>query len=423
MVTFFLAAEAASLAFVKDKPILRNVQRSIWQGIITPENFPMSPYGHSGFHNDRFTDCLAISINLGNENLSLLYRLAATPYVLTPREGEPQSPCGMLVKDVLAKDMHPEIPYYRYWHGHQIYLRPLLSSMPLDRIHVINALLLIIAFTFMTKQLGPLFGKATALLILIPMATNTHILTAPTSTVHALSWITAFGSIGAMAYWMQRHHLASITTILLCFALGCVGAFFDLLFSPPFTPTFVAFLAVVIGLQRGPTRDALFDAGQLAFAWFAGFSLAWISKWGFALTVFTMPEVIANLTDAISRRSFADDTIDVSRSLFTATGEAMNALRPGVIYAALALCVSLAIWAALRRRFAQQQVRHVILMLLPLLLPILWVEVLRDHTIVHPGFAARSFILFAVLPLLAAMHVGWALSVARPAADVRPAVN
>ena len=42
---------------------------------------------------------------------------------------------------------------------------------------------------------------------------------------------------------------------------------------------------------------------------------------------------------------------------------------------------------------------------LPLLVPFVQVEIMRNHTIIHSGFVSRTFVLFGVLPLLAALAV------------------
>gem|GEM_PF-5407441 len=409
LIVLFLAAQAASLALVKDKSIIAHLRASVAAGVITAQDFPTSAYGHAGLNNDKFTDCLAISTNLGNEDRSLLYRVTAMPYVLTPREGLPQSPCAMLVKDVQERRMHPDIPYFRYWHGHQIYLRPMLSGMTLDRVHVCNAMLLVFSLAFMIAQLMRRFGAMAAPVVLIPLMTNTHILTTPTSTVHALSWITAFMSIGVMARWLENRPASAQTTAVLAFALGCVGAFFDLLFSPPFVPTFIAFLALSAAARQTARRDGvhdgLYDAMQLAFVWFLGFGLTWISKWVLATAVFSVPDVIANLTDAIGRRSFGDDSISQGRTMFSATAAALTALRAEVIAWGAAVAVLIGGIAAATGKLGWRIVGLTALTLTPLLIPVVWVEVLRDHTIVHPNFAARSFILFAILPMLAALSL------------------
>ncbi len=400
--------QAWSLAATRDPRIVRTLSEAIRDGILTEKDSPISAYGHTGLQYDMFTDCIAMGTNLGNEDVPLLERVAATPYVSSIRNGV-MAPCKSLVHDIQAGSVRAEQQYARYWHGHQIYLRPLLANTSLANIHVLNAMLLCAAVSFFVVQMVRRFGLLGAPLVLVPLAMGTNILTTPASTVHVLTWIWAFSSVGFMAYRFATHEITSSGTLGLVFSAGCIAAFFDILFSPPFAPTLMAFLAIGIGVNRGPsqgaTARAVCQGMAVAFVWFAGFSLAWISKWVFSTAVLGWDVVSPYLLDAIKVRSFGDGSIDRAKQvLFGATQTAFTHQNQTLMIwaAVIALAIAgIAVICGARKR----SLAGVAALMTPLVIPIIWVEVLRDHSVGHPHFAARSFVLFAIIPLLAAWSI------------------
>ena len=56
-------------------------------------------------------------------------------------------------------------------------------------------------------------------------------------------------------------------------------------------------------------------------------------------------------------------------------------------------------------RFERLDVVRFAVLQLPLIIPIVQVAILRNHTIIHAGIGSRTFVLFGVLPLLTALAV------------------
>jgi hypothetical protein len=126
LVCLFIAAQAVVLAFIPDGAIVRNLQKSILAGELINDEWPVSPYGHRLLDYDQYTECWALATNLGNEEKTILYRLAATPLIRV--QPEPwSSPCKSLFASLHGQVPKEEFRYFRYWHGHQVYLRALLS--------------------------------------------------------------------------------------------------------------------------------------------------------------------------------------------------------------------------------------------------------------------------------------------------------
>lgn len=398
----FITLQALTFTFTHNKGIMRRIDAAANEHILNGQNFPLSIYGHSGLNYDMFTECLTLSINLGNEDRPLLYRLAATPYI----KGSESDPCGILLRDVSAMRIEAEQPYLRYWHGALVYLRPLLANTSLANVHIITALLLIGTLSAFVLELANAFGRGAAILLIVSLIACTNVLTVPAATVHALTWIWAFASLAVMTRYMARGEINASGPLTLAFVFGCVAAFFDVLFSPPFTPTLMAFLAIAFGLQRKSVPAAIYDAVVIGFFWFLGFSLSWASKWVFATIVLGWDVVQPNLLPAISYRSVVGiSTLPVEPALdrvFVASRLAIASQNVEFILGAAALASAMFAVSILMARDKLRVVVQTLALLLPMLVPFIWIELMRGHSLGHTQFAARSLVHLALIPLLAA---------------------
>lgn len=395
LVALFVALQALVLSATSDRVIMARLSEAARTGVVLPTLDVHSPYGDTGLDYDMFTECLALSTNLGNEDWPLMDRVLLTPHP-EYRDQARISPCEVLVSELAAGTLTAHSAYMRYWHGHQIYLRPMLSIMSLAKVHIANAILLIASLGALTYAVRRRFGTGGALALVFLLIAGSNILTVPAVTVHALTWAFAFASAALIAEWLRTHEAEAPKTIALVFSCGCIAAFFDLLFSPPFAPTLIAFFAIASGLERYTARRAIGAGAVLAFAWFAGFGLAWAGKWVLAASVMGWNEMVADIVRVIQIRSFGDAAVSAPPLAVTAA-----AFRHGTLIGC-ALVAALIVTALAKPR--REQMRTALL-LTPLIIPILWIEALRNHSLEHPAFAARSFVLFAIIPLLAALSL------------------
>lgn len=401
LVAAFIALHLIVLATTDDQRLMRVMAAAVQNGDLTEVNFPRSFYGRDGLDYDMFGECIALSTNLGNADKPLLYRAAATPF----HGFEGSSPCKGLIADVQRGSVTEQLEYYRYWHGPTVYLRTMLSWFSLPNVRVINALLLIGALGFLTVLLVRHFGGLAAPFVIGPLAAASNFLTAPASTVHALTWIWALFSIALV--FRRAGDILAPRSIALVFALGCVANFLDDLYSPTIAPTFMAFLVIAVGLRTKTIARVLAEAFVTVGAWFTGFALTWISRWLFAASVLNAREVYNNVTISVRQRTFGDTSLaEVPKPLFTATRTAFDTLKGGsdqmiensIVAAAILLLIVL---------FTTKQWRTILpraaVLLSPMLLPVIWVEIARDHTLIHPMFAYRQFVYFAIIPLMTAL--------------------
>ncbi len=407
LVASFVALEALALTFSSDRRIIATLQQAVAAGVLPATNYPMSPYGDVVLRFDMFEECTALSTNLGNAGKSLLYRLAATPFIGPAREHR----CDPLRAALHTGDVTADTPYFRYWHGHQIYLRPLLSLITLQEIHRINALLLIGALGILIARLVAWFGVLAAPAFLIPFALGSDLLTVPAVSVHTLFLVWTFASVAGFSYSIERNVLTQSDELTVVFCLGAIANYFDLLFNLALAPTLLAFLVLWHRMSREcdppAIRAAIGAAVAVVTVWFVGYALAWAAKWTFAAMVLGVDVVVPDIVKQMLLR--------IDAPVPGVAADAIGLLTPAhhvfdeVGFTLLFTCIGLAgLFLAghfIAGRLERIDLVRFAVLQLPLIVPFVQVEILRNHTIIHAGFVSRTFVLFGVLPLLAALAV------------------
>lgn len=407
LIASFMGLEALALKFPSDTRIIASLQQAVAAGVLPTTNYPMSPYGDVVLRFDMFEECTALSTNLGNGGKSLMYRLAATPFIGLAREHR----CDPLRTALQTGEVTAHTPYFRYWHGHQVYLRPLLSIMTLQAIHRVNALLLIGALAILIIRLVAWFGVLAAPAFLIPFALGSDLLTVPAVSVHTLFLVWTFASVAGFSYLLEHKALTQREGLTVVFCLGAIANYFDLMFNPTLAPTLLAFLVLWDGMSREcdppAIRGAILSAAGLVAVWFVGYVLAWVVKWAFAATVLGVGVVVPDIVKEIFFR--------INGPVPGVAADAIGLLTPAhhvfheVGFTLILTCIGLsALFLAghfIAGRLAKIDLVRFAVLQLPLILPFAQVEILRNHTIIHAGFVSRTFVLFGVLPLLAALAV------------------
>ena len=169
----------------------------------------------------------------------------------------------------------------------------------------------------------------------------------------------------------------------------------------------MAFLVIAAALRTKTVARAITEAAVTIGAWFAGFALSWISRWLFAASVLGWREVWNNISVSVRQRTSGDTSLaEIPKPLFTATRAAFETLKGGsdqmIENAIIAAVILLIVVLATTRRWKFIAPRAAVL-LSPLRLPMIWVELARDHTLIHPMFAYRQFVYFAIIPLMTAL--------------------
>jgi hypothetical protein len=259
------------------------------------------------------------------------------------------------------------------------------------------------AFIFFLATVGsqigwPVAGSLAAVILATPLYSQFLILP------HASCWIIAFLAAGHI----MRSGVVSLEANIMRFLLfGILVCYFDLLTNPIIVP--VSALVAVTLRRWYDRRDAdIMEASVLLGVWSVGYAVFWLLKWVLAASVLGADTTIGNVGRAILfRLSGHFGSQDIS---------AWNSIRLNADVVELTTFV--AIGVTLLSVFAvkrENRWRSLVIadgtswrlagqVLAIALLPVAWLTVLQNHSIIHPWFVA-PILSWTLICLLLAVQI------------------
>ncbi len=230
-----------------------------------------------------------------------------------------------------------------------------------------------------------------ALLLVVPAALSTDLVDFAESVPHALSMTAT--SLAAAGVWMVVSRRTDLPTIAAAgLVAGSVSAFVDLMVLFPGAWALVVTLTIVAAHLAGWRRMRLFKAALTAGAsWIAGLAFTWMAKWVIAGFTIGFGTMISSVRNQIQIR------VRGGHELVASTfGEAIRLnvgywlLRPMgrlVVGAGLVLAVWLVI-----RGLRRKTLDHPSLWMVTgaSLIPLVWFELLPNHTQIHFWITYKS---------------------------------
>lgn len=272
--------------------------------------------------------------------------------------------------------------YGRYWHGYQLWLRPLLAVTDARGAYAAVAVTLwgLLAALCALLWRRSLRYAAGALLLSLAL---TAWWVVPGCFALSISWGIALAASVAILT-MHRLTASPLRSALLFFAIGGFTSFSELLLTP-----MVAFTlpCVMLGLVRSEYRSYRAVA-SFAAAWCAGYALTWCAKWLMAWLI-TGHNFLAEVGDSVLQRTVSTDGTTHILSRFAA----LVAAHPVACALAAAACVALLCLAA---RGAHR--RGTVWLLAIAAVQLAWFAFAAEHTLVHFPYTYR-----ALAPVLLAL--------------------
>lgn len=292
--------------------------------------------------------------------------------------------------DVHSKDdLKYEIVYPRYWHGYLVVLKPLLVLFDVGEIRMMNLVvqgsLLILLLYMIRKRLGERYQLPVILMVAV---LNPIVL--PLSL--QFSWVYYVSLIGSVVLLMMNELTLRKNDILFFLIVGMLTSYVDLLTYPLITLGLPLVLYLLMDeSENGKAR--LMKAVKCSFIWAVGYAVMWCSKW--------------ILCGVLGGNNLASDVTSEILFRVSMTGESKETLTIGMVLDRnfgvllrwpylLLLLVFLGCCFLLRRKNRQkgigwqQRLVKVLPYLAVMLLPVVWLIVLSNHSWVHYWFTYRE---------------------------------
>jgi len=377
-----------------------NIAAAYEHGVLSIDEVPrllLHRYGH------QFTECVALQVALDNEEDVL--KAALAPQLHSPFI----SPCRELQRFAVGVETGERTDYGRYWHGYRIYLWPMLEHVSLATMRFINAAILIAILVYFLRSFRVAIGPTPAAILFIVLMSLTDIWRIWRITPHFVPMVIILGGAGFFARTYARYRNPNLAVVLAAI-LGAVFNFFDFLANPPMLPMLLSFTIVAIESARRTyaTRrqmvDALWLPGLIALSWFGGYLLTWSVKW--CLSIWLQDNGGQTMLDTyrqIILRLYGqeiDNRVPIIPLLPTVKMILQSFIAVGSIPVAI---LAAAIFVHVRRYWGSFDRRRFVVLISPTVIPIVWFELLSNHTQTHSHFTYRSEAAAIALILAAAV--------------------
>ncbi|WP_165004401.1 MULTISPECIES: hypothetical protein [unclassified Enterococcus] len=293
--------------------------------------------------------------------------------------------------------------YPRYWHGYQLFLRPLLIVMTLGSIRTIYATVLFVTIGlttyFLIKHSDIYLGIAFLIAIALGNA-STFFFSMQFSNI----WILTL--LATLLFLIKPNILKTNQNMFLYFfIIGSLANFFDLLTTPIVSwgiPIVIIFYLNNKKLNRPieKLKNQLINFVLTGIFWGLGYGLTWVAKWCIS-SIILRKNIIKDAINQIIFRTEGNDDYPLHRLEMLKNN--FKLMYPKVTILILVITCLFFIYIAYRKRNNWHPFHFLVLFVLAAVTPYIWYNILANHSQIHYWFTYRTQIItsFAILSAFA----------------------
>jgi len=355
----------------------------IAKNILERESVLLDRRADNGRVIDADTECIGLSVGV--------YRASDTPQSAFERSLHAESVygCDDFMQWLKVEKIIAHRDYFRYWHGQSVISRPLLSVLPYNDLRGLLFTVSIVLLGILVWRLGCDFSPLTGLAFLLPFL----VLNAMGFWVVVTKAVTWFLIIGGALFFSRR--ITKAPPLISFFVLGGLTAFFDFLT----TPILVFALSAIVYLMyqgAGSARSRWTDLLAIGIFWCAGYLGLWAGKFVLAAIILDLPvweDVASAAAFRIRGASEHVETFLPGAAIY----QNFAALKTiwGVV--AILLFIVGSLWSKQRRLAWVRLWREGGIFIAIATIPLLWLEVMSNHSQIHAAFTHLNFAPAAIL--------------------------
>jgi hypothetical protein len=338
---------------------------------------------------DQFTDCLGLTIGLSDGGTGNPLSSA----IRNPTLGKCSDAIPRLEGYAAGDGLRRNYDYFRYWHGYTVAVRSLVASFGLRGTRVITAVVLVAGILGLGRSIGRRHGLAASIGLLAPFVLTTDFGDLPLSLPHAYGVAAILGSCW-FAYAAVTRHPTIRRGAAVSMLSGAAVVYTDVLTTAPGGWALCVFVVTLASSSVLTGRRLLLAAGVSSVSWIAGYAWTWFTKWLLAAILLGYDRVRSDVGSQVSRR-LDGELVDSREGFLASTRVNVSTWRSqpltGVVVVGLVVLVS-AVWIHRSRNgtAADGRLRDRAVLALPAIIPVLWYELLRNHSQTHYWFTYRS---------------------------------
>lgn len=282
-------------------------------------------------------------------------------------------------------------PYYQYWHGYQIIIRPLLSLFTYSQIRILNgivqtALLLLLCLMLKKRDMGQyILPYLAAVLMLMPLTL------AMSLQFSSCYYILTLGSIAVLGLEksLDRRDAAVFLYI------GIATAYFDFLTYPVATLGIPAVFYCCLR-QDDSIRNTFCRGVKVCFSWAIGYIGMWAGKWLIGSLILG-ENVIALAAGKLAERSSGEAETSLLQNIRAAlSANVRSFLHTPVTILVIVLAIFLLVRLILKLRTGKISLAQTGIIFFPFvilaIIPIAWYVVTAQHAVIHHWFTHKGLV-------------------------------
>lgn len=289
--------------------------------------------------------------------------------------------------------------YERYWHGYQIYLRPLLIFFNYTEIRYISVIVFFVLLFLVVVRLYKKLGIKVALTFLISIL-SVNIMIIPVS----LQFVSVFNISFIFMLILSSDKIVNSNYVPLCFMVGgMLTNFIDFLTVPIVTLglPLVVYLLLMFEKNEKNWQQILKSSISICVLWFLGYGLCWASKWALS-SIITGKNVFSDAINTMFFRTMGNEEYPVDRwGTLKLNFRIFRSQARSLMWFNLILLLVLLVLACIYRTNLNKY-KQMMFFVVVALFPYLWYFVLSNHSEIHYWFTYRAQIvsLFSILMAL-----------------------
>ena len=385
---------------ISQETIKENSRKSA-EYLIGEEAFPLISGRLLNSRGDNYADSNLLNVIYNVDSENAFSSMIGAPYYRIEGESAQEN-----YYETVMEEKGPNADYSRYWHGSQIFIRPLLMIMSVEAIRctmfvVLMALTLWLVVNLIKQKqfyaAGIYVISLVAVKFWMTLVSLEYITTFLVMTVACIG-VTYICKNRTMETCMRNRKLTG-----LFIASGVITSFLDFLTTETltFTIPLILYLFLIKSQERqGTFRQELYRIIQWGIAWLCSYALMFLAKWGLILVTLgrdSFQNALQNAALRVSGSIYAEEAGSMGKQLSGALLRNLACLFPvtsdvseGTIV--LYTCGVLAVLGALFYLFRKDpvDVKFIGLLALIAMIPYARFVSLSNHSYIHYFFSYRA---------------------------------
>ena len=350
-------------------------------------DYPMPITGYISSRLDNFTDSIMLVSATNKADTGLIDRTINMYRVCYNNK----RPSEELVAYGKGDTNYSVVSYSRYWHGYQLFLKPLLLFCNYQEIRYINMYIQILMIAFVIAVIWKKNMKLYVVPYLVMICSLMPVSVALSLQFSAIFYLMNIAII-VLLIWFDAIEAGGNTSVFFL-SVGMATSFFDLLTYP--LAAFGIPLIVYFMLNKKTTLlDDALKIIQYGFIWVIGYGGMWAGKW-IVGSLLLRKNIINDAVMAILNRTSSEDFTRKDVILTNLSTMFETPIKGIFLIVGFILVVCLIIKMVKHRKLYLKSFHY----LLIAVMPFVWYMVMANHSYVHFWFTYRnlSVFIFAIL--------------------------